>query len=178
VSTTPADRAARLTQLWVDHQPAIAAFARRRVDAATADDVVSEVFIVAWRRLDEVPRDERAWLIGVARNVVMTQQRGSQRALSLVSRVAAQPRAQLVAEDDEGAERVDLARAWSQLAEPDRELLALTAWDGLSVAQAASVLCIPRTTCAMRLLRARRRFATLADDDGPRPSFVPPTKGP
>ena len=178
METSQADREARLTRLWVEHHDAVAAFARRRVDASAADDVVSEVFMTAWRRLDEVPREARAWLLGVARNVVMTQWRGSQRSADLARHLAAQPQAQLASNDSAESERIDLARAWMRLTESERELLSLVAWDGLSPAQAASVLGIGRTACAMRILRARRRFATLAgdppstghvsaDDDGP-----------
>lgn len=47
----------------------VLAFARRRVDSATADEVVAETFLTAWRRREEVPDgSERLWLFGVARN--------------------------------------------------------------------------------------------------------------
>lgn len=49
------DRRVRLERLFGEHSAAVRAYARRRVVAATADDVVSEVFVVAWRRRTRSP---------------------------------------------------------------------------------------------------------------------------
>jgi RNA polymerase sigma-70 factor (ECF subfamily) len=65
------------------------AFARRRVAAEAVDDVVSEAFTVAWRRLDDIPDDPLPWLLGVARNVVGTARRGEARRLRLQSQAQA-----------------------------------------------------------------------------------------
>jgi RNA polymerase sigma-70 factor (ECF subfamily) len=60
--------------------------------------------------------------------------------------------------------RVDLQRAWNRLAEADQEILALTAWEGLTAAEAAAVLGIRRSGAAMRLSRARERLRNLLAD--------------
>ncbi len=71
--------AERFEQLFRSHHRAVAAHARRRAPGDTSDDVVASTFLVAWRRLDEVPADSLPWLLAVARNVIATQQRGSRR---------------------------------------------------------------------------------------------------
>jgi Sigma-70 region 2 len=57
------DRRRRVETLFAQHSAAVRAYAARRVPSATADDVVSDVFVVAWRRLDDVPDDGLPWLL-------------------------------------------------------------------------------------------------------------------
>ena len=65
----------RFARLVEPHLPAIRAFVERR-DPAFTDEVVSEVGVVAWRRLDDLPvGHERAWLFGVARTVLLAERR-------------------------------------------------------------------------------------------------------
>jgi RNA polymerase sigma-70 factor (ECF subfamily) len=59
-------RRSRLEGLFSAHAGAVRAYARRRVDPVAADDAVSEVFVIAWRRLDDVPDDALPWLLGLA----------------------------------------------------------------------------------------------------------------
>ena len=57
----------RFAVLFEGTHLALLAYAVRRVaDAADAADVVAETFLVAWRRLDDVPTGEgaRPWLFG------------------------------------------------------------------------------------------------------------------
>jgi hypothetical protein len=60
------ERRLRLERLFSAHGAAVRAYARRRVDPASADDAVSDVFVIAWRRLDDVPDDALPWLLGCA----------------------------------------------------------------------------------------------------------------
>ncbi len=63
-------------------------FAYRRCEPGAAEDVVGEAFLVAWRRFENLPRDEeaaRAWLFGVARNVILNNRRGAERREALWS---------------------------------------------------------------------------------------------
>jgi hypothetical protein len=68
----PELRRARFDALFRDHHPVVRAYARRRVPPEVVDDVVSETFLVVWRRLDDVPEAPLPWLLAVARNVVGT----------------------------------------------------------------------------------------------------------
>jgi RNA polymerase sigma factor (sigma-70 family) len=142
-------------------------FVERRVPADEAEDIVSTVFLTAWRRLGELPEDARPWLFAVARKTMANQTRGWLRRRALDVRVESQP-AETIGHEKGIADRIDLARAWRTLSAADREVLALVAFDGLTSEQAATVLNVRRTTFAMRLARARKR---LQDALGPTPQL-------
>ena len=72
------DAQQRFTVLWQAHHGAVLRYARRRTDAESAADVVSETFLVAWRRLGDIPADLEQtlpWLYGVARRVLCNLER-------------------------------------------------------------------------------------------------------
>lgn len=154
----------RFEDLYVAHGAAVLAYARRR-SPTTAEDVLSEVFLVAWRRLEELPDDPRAWLLGVARRTIATHRRGDGRRLALQQKLASEAEPALTATGDE--DNTPVRRALLELSEKDREALLLIAWEGLAPGDAARVLGIRRGTFNVRLHRARRRFASaLARLDG------------
>ena len=147
----------RFERIFRTNHLAVHAFARRRVAAEAVDDVVSETFTVAWRRLDDIPEDPLPWLLGVARNVVGTARRGEARRLRLQTR--AQADYQAPAEEREP--RLDsglVSAALERLNERDREALTLVGWDGLTPAEAAAVIGIPANRFRVRLHRAGRRL--------------------
>jgi RNA polymerase sigma-70 factor (ECF subfamily) len=157
----------RFEELYRAHADRVHAYARRRSDASTADDVVAEVFLVAWRRLSQVPEDPFPWLVGVARRVLANRRRAEGRATALRDRLAGSgPLYEPAAAAAAGDERV--ARALAGLGERDRELLLLIAWEGLGQPEVAAVLGLRPGTVSVRLHRARRRFAealAAQDDD-------------
>lgn len=151
------DRRRRVEALFSEHSAAVRAYARRRVPSATADDVVSDVFVVAWRRLDDVPDDGFPWLLACAQRIIANQRRSVRRKAALRDRLShertAAPGGQAIADSV-------LAEALATLSKSDREALMLTAWEGLEPSRAAAVIgCSPRAF-SMRLHRARRRLAT------------------
>lgn len=152
------ERRSRLEALFSAYDGAVRAYARRRVDAAAADDAASEVFAIAWRRLDDVPTDALPWLLGCARRVLAHQHRRARRDVALVDRLEA---AASLGPAAVGIDRGDtgLAEALAELSERDRELLLLVAWEGLEPAEAAKVLGCSRNALAVRLHRARKRLA-------------------
>jgi RNA polymerase sigma-70 factor (ECF subfamily) len=134
-------------------------FAYRRVEPGAAEDVVAEAFLVAWRRFDSLPADDeaaRAWLFGVARNVILNDRRGAERREALGVRLAEAATQQTEPADEWVAHRVDVARAWSRLSERHQEALALSVLDGMTSSQAAAVLGISAVAYRLRLSRARR----------------------
>ncbi len=80
----------RFELLYEKYAPAVKAYALRRAAVSTVDDVVAEVFVVCWRRFEEVPVDPLPWLLGVARRVLSTQRRGERRRGALHERLAGQ----------------------------------------------------------------------------------------
>jgi RNA polymerase sigma-70 factor (ECF subfamily) len=138
-------------------------FVERCVHPLAAEDVVAEVFLIAWRRLSDVPaapEEARAWLFAVAQRSLANQRRGDARRLSLQVRIGQQAPHETASEDHSAAvaARVDLAHAWSRLSPGDQEVLTLTSLDQLTGQQAAQVLGISPTAFSLRLLRARRRL--------------------
>jgi RNA polymerase sigma-70 factor (ECF subfamily) len=172
------ERRARLQQLFVEHAPAVRAYARRRTDEASADETVSEVFVVAWRRLDELPQETLPWLLACARRILANQRRADRRRSALHERVT-EAAALLAGQTASQMLGGRLGAALEQLPESDRELLLLTAWEGLDAPEAAQVMGCSRRTLAVRLHRARQRLSralarTAAEGDTPiQPIEVP-----
>ena len=150
--------------LFAEHSAAVRAYAARRVPPAAADDVVSDVFVVAWRRLEDVPDDGLPWLLGCALRIIANQRRSARRQAALRERLSRERVGALPAPAI--ADSV-LGEALAALNKGDREVLMLIAWEGLEPARAAAVIgCSPRAF-SMRLHRARRRLAaamTRADE--------------
>ena len=149
------------------HHDRLLGYALRRVDQPTdAADVVGEVLLVAWRRIDEVPDGDEAilWLYGVARRTLANLRRGTGRRKALHERLRAQIEALPIA-GPEPSRSGSVARALRTLSDDDRELLTLTAWEGLSPTQIAAVIGVEAGTVRVRLHRARRRLEDLLDDE-------------
>jgi RNA polymerase sigma-70 factor, ECF subfamily len=128
------------------------------VASAAADDVVSEVFVLAWRRLDQAPSDELPWLLGIARGVLANERRGVARRLALRDRLRASAVTGTEHAPDSFGGESPVLPALGSLSRRDQELLLLVAWDGLDRAQAAAVLGIGTAAFSVRLHRARRRL--------------------
>lgn len=157
------ERRARLEGLFASHYAAVLAFALRRASRVVAEDVASETFVVVSRRLEEVPDDALPWLYGVARRVLANERRGEARRERLTDelhRDAAQ-----VWMDTTPGEAGNLLGALRQLPAPDREALMLSAWEGLSTAEAATVAGCSGIAMRARLSRARRRLARLMETE-------------
>src|SRR5690606_8089851 len=87
-----AERHRRLVELFEAHHTAVLGYVSRRAGSADrAADVFSEVFLVAWRRLDDVPpgAEARLWLFGVARRTLANARRATRRRDALVERLSA-----------------------------------------------------------------------------------------
>jgi RNA polymerase sigma-70 factor (ECF subfamily) len=153
----PQNRTERFEALFRAEYRAVADYIGRRAEPDVVDDLVNEVFLVAWRRLERVPAEPRAWLLAVARNAIGTHIRGARRSRALAVRLT-------VTEVDwtQPPPKVDsgeMAAALAGLPEKDREALMLVSWDGLSPSEAAVVLGERPASFRVRLHRARRRLA-------------------
>lgn len=150
----------RFAAMFADLSPRVFAYARRHCDAPAAQDVVSETFLVAWRRHVEVPEPALPWLLVVARNVIANRRRGEVRRDRLTDTVARLTRlaGPAAGTDDTVVERDTLLTALGELTELEREALLLIAWDGLSHRDAARVAGCSVHTFEVRLSRARARL--------------------
>lgn len=155
-------RRARLESLFREHSCLVLDYALNRgASVGEAEDVVAEVFLVCWRRLDVVPVYALPWLLGVARKVLANQRRSKRRRAALRVRMEHNlPRNESGGVDWEKLTdlRAELLEGLASLEEDDREVLILVAWDGLSSSEAASVLGCSRATFAVRSHRARARL--------------------
>lgn len=152
----------RFTELYELAYRPLLGYVLRRVDQpADAADVLAEVFLVAWRRLDEVPGGDegRLWLFGVARRTIANHRRGVRRREAATERLRAEF-ASMIAQvpDSRGPEEPLVASALERLSEDDREVLTLTVWEGLSSPDIARVLGLKPATVRVRLHRARGRL--------------------
>jgi RNA polymerase sigma-70 factor, ECF subfamily len=144
------------------HRPLLAYAARRCPTLTDAEDIVADVFLVAWRRMDAVPTGDQAllWLYGVARRTIANQRRGAARRTRLLARLetlaSREPRSTPPA-----APADDVAlQALARLPAADQELLRLLAWEELTHAEIAQVLGISVNAVSIRLHRARGRFSS------------------
>ena len=153
-----ADLSARFEAAFETHHRRVLAYALRRTAGQhDAEDVVAEAFAVAWRRVSDLPGGDAAlpWLLAVARRVAANQNRGSGRRLRLWERL----RAHRAPASDVELTETPASEALAQLSADDQELLRLLAWDGLNQAEAGVVLGVSANAVAIRLHRARKRFA-------------------
>ncbi|MDT4913331.1 MAG: hypothetical protein QOC66_2459 [Pseudonocardiales bacterium] len=163
-------REAKLRALFEENSMRVLAYAYRHIGPSAAQDVVSEVFLVAWRRIDEVPADALPWLLVVARNTIGNRRRGIARQQRLTDELASLERSSTASS---GAEEIALERramlgALADLSSLEREALLLTGWDGLSVVQACEVAGCSRRAFELRLHRARNRLRrVLAAEEEP-----------
>src|SRR3954469_22476817 len=85
----PTDDGRRFTAIYEAHHRQVYAYAVSRAGRERADDVVGDAFLIAWRRVDAVPRDPLPWLLGVARNVVRERYRAEIRQASVAAELLA-----------------------------------------------------------------------------------------
>jgi RNA polymerase sigma factor (sigma-70 family) len=177
------ERERRFGQIYAAYYGAVSAYARRRLtDGDLAQDAVSETFLVAWRRLDDVPTgsDALPWLYGVARRVIANQRRGGLRRGELSARLARE----LPSRPDVDAgvliddERRTVLSALGRLREADQELLRLAVWEELSHREIGLVVGCSEATVAVRLHRARGRLGKEIEKGLPGAGHDPPSEPP
>jgi RNA polymerase sigma-70 factor (ECF subfamily) len=157
---------------------AIAKYMRRRVLRGTQNelDLVSEVFMVAWRRLDDMPSEpeDLPWLYGVARNVLLRHARVLTQRARLQIRVEAQPIIHMEIDVKDTTSFELIREAVDRLDEPDREMLRLAVWEQLTYVQIGVIFDVSDNAVELRLRRARSRLKEtlrplIAGDDNPMP---------
>ncbi|QUQ63450.1 ECF subfamily RNA polymerase sigma-70 factor [Kutzneria sp. CA-103260] len=156
-----------LGELYDSHARTLHRYLAMRVDPQVADDLVAEAFLTAWERradFDSSRASLKAWLYGIATNMLRQHVRSEGRRL----RALARDHGRRVVGDrlDErtaaviDAETVvgDLADTLAELRPEERDVLLLVAWADLSPAEVAEVTDIPVATVRTRLFRARAKL--------------------
>jgi RNA polymerase sigma-70 factor (ECF subfamily) len=145
---------------------------RRCTNASDVADLVAETFLGALgsaSRFVDDGGDATAWLFGIARRVLARQRRAFLRRAKLGHRLASLPSLSIdeteaiAAAIDAARLAPELAAALSKLGRKDQELLHLVSSDGLSPAEAGSILGMNPNTARLRLSRARARLRDLLD---------------
>jgi RNA polymerase sigma factor (sigma-70 family) len=172
-------------RLYQAQYGSIYAYVRRRM-ASSLDvpDVVSEVFTVAWRRIDELPSSpqDRLWLFGVAHRCLLAHERQRWGHARLLSMLESQSNLIELVQAGSDALHFRVQSALESLRFKDREVLILVYWDGLTHADAAIVLGCSVNAVALRVKKAKARLQSklspldVGEATRPSPPLLTPRK--
>lgn len=163
---TDEDRRRSYERMFAETYGPVRAYVARRAPSAIGEDVLSEVYLVAWRRFDTLSGDPLPWLYGVARRVLANQLRSDRRRFALVERLRRGDGEDPGWEAPDGL-RAELVTAIAALSAAEREALLLTAWEGLTPERAARAAGCSSSAFRVRLHRARRHVAAALAADHP-----------
>lgn len=157
---------ALFAQIFERHAPVIGGYIRRRIGLDAVDDVLSETFLVAFRKrasFDMSADSARPWLFGIATRVMHRHRRAEEREWRAS---ASEPAVSVASHEERSDARLDASTALrdlgpriAALSQRERDVLLLYAWGDLSYEQIAGALKIPIGTVRSRLSRVRQKLA-------------------
>lgn len=162
------------TPIFERHFDVVRGYIARRVGVGVADDIAAETFVVAFgqrARFDAAAGSARAWLLGIATNLLRRHHRQEARALRAWARTGVDPLLSdhadaVVSRVDASEQMRQLAGKLAQLSPRDRDTLLLLAWSGLSQDEVAAALGVPVGTVRSRLHRIRGQLRTSLPSSG------------
>ena len=145
------------------HLGRLSSYVSSRVQHQFTDDICSEVIAIAWQRRADIAvytETETDAILGFMLATARLQIRNLERKQRVREHYLQHFSAGTVAESAEDAAIRDesVIAAFKRLAPKEREILLLSAWDGLSPAELAVVLRVTTNNAAVRLSRARTRL--------------------
>lgn len=154
---------AEFRRIYDDHHAAVLAYCLRRAKLEDAKDAAAEVFLVVWRRIDDVPSGDRTlpWLYVTARNVLANQRRGRFRLSRAMTRLRSDPPPRSMPPETVVVRREQeekVLEALSRLQPQDREVIQLATWEELPQKTIGTMLGCSDRAVTMRLHRALRRL--------------------
>ncbi len=162
------DEAEAFSEIFERHVAPVGGYIRRRVGPDAVDDVLSETFLIAFRRrasFDRTVESALPWLLGIATRLVKSHRAEEAKQWRAFEASAGARSAdavpQLAADahlDAQAAVRA-LAPRIAALSSRDRDTLLLYAWADLRYEQIAEALGVPVGTVRSRLNRVRRKLA-------------------
>lgn len=175
----PSGNHARFEALYEAHRLHVLAYCVRRTNPSDAADACSETFLVAWRRLKDVPDPPGTlpFLYGVAGKVLSNQRRSVHRRYRLDRKlkglgVVSVPDASVqVVRDSQDAE---VAAAVRKLKSRDREIVMLYAWEDLPRDTIADMMGMTKTAVDQRIHRAYKRLARILEPERARFNQISP----
>ena len=161
----------RFEDLYEEHRLEVLAYCIRRLERDEAADACSETFLVAWRKLDELPPPPETlpYLYGIARKVVSNHARSLRRRVRLDARLSslgvspvADPSAVVV----QNSQHREVIAAVRRLKPTDREIVMLFAWEDLPRETIAEMMGMTRSAIDQRIHRANQRLARILEPGG------------
>ena len=167
----------RFAEVFDAYHGEIYRYVASRLSIAQADDLAAETFLIAFRtraRFDGAATQVRAWLYGIATNLIRRHRRDEERKYRALARSEQtawisdeEPADQVVSRVSAGRAQRRLAAALRSLKPRDRDVLLLSALGELSYAEVAEALGIPPGTVGSRLTRARRAVRSAFNEIDP-----------
>ena len=173
------DAEAQFADLYEKYRSAVWLYCRRRVGADRADDAMSDVFLAAWRRIEDAPpvADGLRWLYRVSHLTIANHWRSASRKRRLqekASAIGVAPPSPLADQVVMRAEVREVVALLDELKPTDAEILRLVAWEQLATDEVAAVLDISPVAAKQRLSRARKRLTELHNKKSSKQFRQPP----
>lgn len=145
-------------ELFQRNQQKFSAYIRAQIryDSSTAEDIVQDAFIIAWRKLDSLKDNERffSWMISICRNVAYDYLREKKRTEELLECFKISEE-----EEEDTIEYLgDLEKMLLKLSDEEREITVLKSVLEFSFEEIAEQLSISVSAAKMRYYRSLERL--------------------
>jgi RNA polymerase sigma-70 factor (ECF subfamily) len=161
---TTSEHHSRFEALYEAHRLAVLAYCARRTRSSDAADACAETFLVAWRRIDDLPPPPETlpYLYGIARRVLSNQLRALHRRSRLDAKLhglGVTPPLDPLTLVVQGARNREVVAAVRRLRPKDREIVMLHTWEDLPRDVIAEMMGMTRPAIDQRIHRSYRRLA-------------------